>query len=139
MLGRRSQLIASTETHDSAGHLRNYQMLTLFITVPAHHATLTSHQSAACQLLLYYHNDAMLPALIWVKGQSNLSLQSADCTLIAYSQLRSIITFCVSRRRRKMNCGHARLCLSDCLCVCVSVRGRMPRLLHGPRCNLGEW
>ena len=25
------------------------------------------------------------------------------------------------------------------LAVCVSVRGRMPTLLHGPGCNLGEW
>ena len=33
-----------------------------------------------------------------------------------------IITFYVSRRRRKMYCGHARLC------VCVSVRGRTPHL-----------
>jgi len=24
-----------------------------------------------------------------------------------------------------------------CVCVCVSVRGRMPTLLHGPGCNLG--
>ena len=31
-----------------------------------------------------------------------------------------------------MYCGHARLC------VCLSVRGRMPTLLHGPGCNLGE-
>jgi len=38
------------------------------------------------------------------------------------------MTFCVSRRRRKMYCGHAR--------VCLSVRGRMPTLLHGPGCNL---
>ena len=30
-----------------------------------------------------------------------------------------VITFCVSRRRRKMYCGHARLCV--CLCVCLSV------------------
>jgi len=29
------------------------------------------------------------------------------------------ITFCMSRRRRKMYCGHARLYV--CLCVCVSV------------------
>ena len=27
-----------------------------------------------------------------------------------------VITFCVSRRRRKMYCGHPRLCV--CLCVC---------------------
>jgi len=29
------------------------------------------------------------------------------------------ITFCVSRRRRKMYCGHTRLCV--CLSVCVHV------------------
>ena len=44
------------------------------------------------------------------------------------------ITFCVSRRRRKMYCGQARLCV--CLCVCLSVR--MPTLLQGPGCNLGS-
>jgi len=44
-----------------------------------------------------------------------------------------VITFRVSRRPREMYCGHARLC------VCVSVLGRMPTLLHRPGCNLGEW
>jgi len=42
-----------------------------------------------------------------------------------------IITFRLSRRPREMYCGHARLS------VCLSVRGRMPTLLHGPGCNLG--
>jgi len=27
----------------------------------------------------------------------------------------------VSRRRRKMYCGHARLCVCVCVCVCLSV------------------
>ena len=45
-----------------------------------------------------------------------------------------LFTFCVSRRRRKMYCGHARLCV--CLSVCLSVRGRTPTLLHAPGCNL---
>jgi len=44
-----------------------------------------------------------------------------------------IVTSRVSRRRRKMYCGHARLC------VCLFVRGRTPTLLHGPGCNLGSW
>jgi len=44
-----------------------------------------------------------------------------------------IVTFRVSRRRREMYCGHARLR------VCVFVRGRMSTLLHGPGYNLGEW
>ena len=43
------------------------------------------------------------------------------------------ITFRVSHRQREMYCGHARLS------VCLSVRGCMPTLLHGPGCNLGEW
>jgi len=36
----------------------------------------------------------------------------------------SLITFCVSRRRRKMYCGHARLCVCVCLSVCLSAAVR---------------
>ena len=43
-----------------------------------------------------------------------------------------MITFRVSRRPREMYCGHARLS------VCLSVRGRMLTVLHGPGCNLGS-
>ena len=62
-----------------------------------------------------------------------------------------IITFCMSRRRCKMYCGHTCMCvcLSVCpsvrpsvrpsVCVCVCVRDRTPTLLHGPGCNLGAW
>ena len=45
-----------------------------------------------------------------------------------------LFTFSVSRRRRKMYIGHARLRLS----VCLSVPRRIPTPLHGPGCNLGE-
>ena len=50
----------------------------------------------------------------------------------AFAHISSFITFCVSRRLRKMYCGHARLC------VCLSVPRRIPTLLHGPGCNLGN-
>jgi len=43
--------------------------------------------------------------------------------------------FALSRRRREMYCGHTRLCM----CVCLSVCGHMPTLLHGPGRNLGAW
>ena len=36
-----------------------------------------------------------------------------------YSFIVRIVTFCVSRRRRKMYCGHARLCASVCLSAAV--------------------
>jgi len=44
----------------------------------------------------------------------------------------TIITFRVSRRRREMYIGHARLCV----CLSVSVRCCMSILLHGPGRNL---
>jgi len=47
-----------------------------------------------------------------------------------------VITFHVSRRRRKMYIGHRRLCV--CLSVCVSGCGRMPTLLHGPNLTWGN-
>jgi len=47
-----------------------------------------------------------------------------------------VVTFRVSCRRREIYFGHARLCV--CLSICLSVRGRMPALLHGPRCNFGS-
>ena len=57
-----------------------------------------------------------------------------------YSASGLLVTFCVSRkrRRREMYIGHARLCLCVCVClsVCLSVRCLMPTLLHGPGCNL---
>jgi len=42
-----------------------------------------------------------------------------------------VITFRESRRRREMYCDQPRLCVCLSVCVCVSVRGRMPTLLHG--------
>jgi len=65
-------------------------------------------------------------------------LSSFSSLFFCYGSVR-LITFCVSRRRRKMYCGHARLCVCVCVCVCLSVRGHMPTLLHGPGCNLGAW
>jgi len=41
-----------------------------------------------------------------------------------------LITFCVSRRRRKMYCGRSPA--SVCLCVCLSVRGRTSTLCTDP-------
>ena len=64
-----------------------------------------------------------------------LLLFSTSCGGLRFSGLyRPVmtLTFLVSRRRREMYCGHARLC------VCVSARGSMPTLLYGPGCNLGE-
>jgi len=40
-----------------------------------------------------------------------------------------LLYFCVSRRRREMYIGHSRLS------VCLSVRIRIPTLLHGPGCK----
>ena len=50
----------------------------------------------------------------------------------------SIVTFRVSHDDANIILwSRASVCV--CVCVCVFVRGRMPTLLHGPGCNLGEW
>jgi len=51
-----------------------------------------------------------------------------------------VITFCVSRRRRRMYCGHARLCvcLSVCVSVCLFVRCRMPHYCTDPDVTWGS-
>jgi len=48
----------------------------------------------------------------------------------------AIITFRVRRSRGQMYIVHGRL--SVCLSVCLSVPRRIPKLLHGPGCNLGN-
>jgi len=53
------------------------------------------------------------------------------------SPVRVSLSFYISRRRREMYCGHARL--SVCVSVCLSVCSRMRTLLHRPGCNLGTW
>jgi len=51
------------------------------------------------------------------------------------------VTFCVTRRRLKMYCGHARLCMcvsvSVCLSVCQSVRSRTPHCCMDPDVTWG--
>jgi len=72
----------------------------------------------------------------YVASKSRLK-SAARAVLSADAGLLVVIRFCVSRRRRKMYCRHARLCV--CVSVCVTVRGRTPTLLHEPGCNLGAW
>ena len=49
------------------------------------------------------------------------------------SDTAAFVTFGVRHSRGEMCIGHGRLC------VCLSVPRRIPTLLHGPKCNLGEW
>ena len=69
-----------------------------------------------------------------VRPVSGVVVKSPQCTPCP-----TVITFCVSCRRREMYCGHTNVCVSVHLCVCVSIRSCMPALLHGPGCNFGEW
>jgi len=46
-----------------------------------------------------------------------------------------VITSRMSRRRREMYDGHARLSVD----LCLSVPGRIATLLHVPECSSEEW
>ena len=66
---------------------------------------------------------------------SSLTGRTPDRELVRYLDcvMEFGLTFRVRRSRGEMYSGHVRLCV--CL---LSVARRMPTLLHGPGCNLGE-
>jgi len=49
-------------------------------------------------------------------------IDEVDNERILYNNKQQLFTFCVSRRRHKMYCGHVRLCV--CLSVCLSAAVR---------------
>jgi len=57
-----------------------------------------------------------------------------------HNHFSSHIHYISCESRREMYTGHGRLCVCVCLCVCacLSVHRRIPILLHGPGCKLGE-
>jgi len=89
-----------------------------------------------CPLLVHYWTDLQSVHGLRCYGNITRTRNVSEYMLVVHALC--IVTFCVSRRRRKMYCGHARLCVCVCVSVCLSVRGRTPTLLHGPGCN-GAW
>jgi len=49
---------------------------------------------------------------------------AVDCCMLAFAML-GLVTFCVSRRRRKMCCGHVRLCVCLRPYAHITARTRM--------------
>ena len=82
-----------------------------------------------CPLVVHYWAD--LQSVHGFGCYDNIA-QNAKCQRVLVLA-QCLATFRVSGRRPEMYSGHARLSVS------VSVRCRMPTLLHGPEYNLGEW
>jgi len=94
------------------------------------------HPAGAIKISANVHNEWSPVALYYLCPMPLAAIsQLVKCWYKQHQQTCRplLFTFCASRRRRKMYCGHARLS------VCVSVRGHTPTLLHGPGCNLGAW
>jgi len=64
-----------------------------------------------------------------LRGSTKLPVHTVSYT--------AVFTFRVSGRRHEMYIGQARL--SVCVSVCLSLRRRIPTLLHVSGCKLGEW
>ena len=88
----------------------------------------TWRSGSGCPLVVHYWADLQSLHGLRCYGNITRTRNVSECSVLALC----LVTFCVSRRRRKTYCGHARLC------VCVTVRGRMPTLLHWPGCNFDE-
>jgi len=70
-------------------------------------------------------------------GYVEESHNNTICVAMLMPSYFSIITFCVSRRRRKMYCGHARLSVCVSVCLSVSVRGACPHYYTDPDVTWG--
>ena len=68
----------------------------------------------------------------WMSRAVNADLQSPQHPRRLRQPLHSL-RFARGSAEAKLHIGHGGLC------VCVSVPRRIPTLLHGPGCNLGEW
>ena len=66
-----------------------------------------------CPLVVHYSADLQFVHGLRCYGTITRTRNVSEYILVLALCL---VTFCVSRRRRKMYCGHARLCV--CVCVC---------------------
>ena len=83
-----------------------------------HGPDVTWENGSGCPLVVHYWAD--LQSLHGFRCYDNIA-PNAKCQRVLVLAL-CLVTFRVSRRRREMYCGHARLCV--CVCVSVSARGR---------------
>jgi len=74
-----------------------------------------------------------------INGFIGLPHKNCQNLIVTDAEYMLLITFRVSRKRRKMYIGHARLCVCVCVSLCLPVRRRILTLLHAPGCNLGVW
>ena len=74
--------------------------------------TMCREAAASCCIMTDGHGDSAVHGL-------RVCVCVCVCPEQSSPSLANFITFCVSRRRRKMYCGHARLCVCVCVCLCV--------------------
>ena len=72
------------------------------------------------------------PGCFNVRGQCDNNSQASSGQFTHYLY----VCFLCNFARGEIYVGHGHLCV--CLCVCLSVPCRIPTLMHGPGCNLGN-
>ena len=83
-----------------------------------------------CHLVVHYWADLQSVHGLRCYGNITRTRNVSEYMLVVVACL---VTFRVSCRETTRNVLWSRAS------VCLSVRGRMPTLLHGPGCNSGEW
>jgi len=100
---------------------------------------LCMHAKPVSSVTFYHLCNRCLPNVMKINVKIN-SMQYqhfAFCSFTVLNVLKEcLITFCVSRRQRKMYCGHARLCVCVSVCVCLSV-GVRPHYCTDPDVTWG--
>ena len=93
-------------------------------------ATASSPSNKSCAYMQLHYDVNTGPNLHWMGSVTKDQLHRPH--LYRHLTNGHLLTFRARRSRGEMYIGHG------CLCVCLSVPRRIPTLLHGPGCNLGE-
>jgi len=93
-----------------------------------------------CTVLMWCGIQQELSSVLFTSDENDSSVVTSATSSQQHRQMRMfffwtvcLVTFRMRHSWSKMCIGHGHLC------VCLSVFHRIPTLLHGPGCNLGEW
>jgi len=122
-----------------AGDLVGLRLWCGLSRAPRNYVLAGGPDAAFCQITLITCLGLVVGSVVlvfksWYKGHNAPVFRS----LAVYREMMRRVGDCLLLHFARV-VDNAKCIFVTCVCVCLSVCRRMPTLLHGPGCNLGEW